>query len=376
MPQDLENKDQYLVGAFVQACRVMASFRSPREALSLTEIVSRTGLQKGTAFRLLYTLHHEYFLEKTADNRYRLSISLPRKTKIRIGYSANERDSFTRAVTDALMEAAAQARVEMICVNNNASSELALENAKFLVEKRIDLAIIFFGDYTIGDSLAHTFRKANIPLIAIDVPYPGATYYGANNYHAGLLAGRHMGRWGKLHWRNRNPTFLLIGYRRAGSLVHSRLRGMQAGIKECWKETGEYRFATVDSVGDYGSSYKSVQEYLNSSPAEYTIIGAINDPAALGALDAFKYSGRIESCAVMGQNAERQIRIELRRPGTRLIGSVAYFPEKYGRAILKLARKILTGAQVSPAVVTKHVLVTRENLDRLYPNDALLDSRD
>jgi len=26
-------------------------------------------------------------------------------------------------------------------------------------------------------------------MIAIDIPHPGATYYGANNYEAGLIAG-------------------------------------------------------------------------------------------------------------------------------------------------------------------------------------------
>jgi ABC-type sugar transport system substrate-binding protein len=32
--------------------------------------------------------------------------------------------------------------------------------------------------------------EARIPMIAIDIPHPGATYFGANNYGAGLLAGR------------------------------------------------------------------------------------------------------------------------------------------------------------------------------------------
>jgi IclR helix-turn-helix domain len=28
---------------------------------------------------------------------------------------------------------------------------------------------------------------AGIPMIAIDIPHPGATYYGAHNYEAGLI---------------------------------------------------------------------------------------------------------------------------------------------------------------------------------------------
>ena len=36
--------------------------------------------------------------------------------------------------------------------------------------------------------------EANIPVIAIDIPHPGATYFGANNYQAGLIGGRALGR--------------------------------------------------------------------------------------------------------------------------------------------------------------------------------------
>jgi ribose transport system substrate-binding protein len=373
MPGSARGEKQYLVGAFVQACRVMAAFRRPGEALLLSDVVARTGLQKGTVFRLLYTLHHEGFLEKTPNSRYRLRISLPRKSSLRFGYSANEKDSFTRVVTGSLHEAAEDANIELVSLNNKASTEIALENAEMLVAERVDVAIIFFGDHSIADALSARFMTANIPIIAIDVPQPGATYFGANNYQAGLIAGRHMGHWARTHWKEKSPTFVLIGYARAGALVQARVRGMLTGIKETWKDHEQYRLVSLDSIGDYTSSYDTVRDYLGRTAPGHTMIGAINDPAVLGALCAFQQAGRTEFCAAMGHNAEWDVRVELRRSGTRLIGSVAYFPEKYGRGIIALARKILNGAHVPPAVLTKHVLVTPENLDRLYPNDALMN---
>ena len=62
----------------------------------------------------------------------------------------------------------------------------------------------------------------------------------------------------------------------------------------------------------------------------------------------------------------------VREPGTRLIGSVAYFPEKYGAEILAVALDILNRRPVPPAVFAKHQLVTPENVDHIYPNDRLL----
>ena len=69
----------------------------------------------------------------------------------------------------------------------------------------------------------------------------------------------------------------------------------------------------------------------------------------------------------MGQNASPEGRAELRQPGTRLIGSVAYFPEKYGAEIVAVALDILNRRPVPPAVFVKHQLVTPENVDHIYP---------
>jgi ribose transport system substrate-binding protein len=102
------------------------------------------------------------------------------------------------------------------------------------------------------------------------------------------------------------------------------------------------------------------------------LVGTINDPSALGALRAFQEAGRTEECAIMGQNASPEGRAELRGRGTRLIGSVAYFPETYGPEIVTVALDILHRRPVPPAVFVKHQLVTPENVDHVYPNDELI----
>ena len=38
--------------------------------------------------------------------------------------------------------------------------------------------------------IASKFLEANTPVIAIEIPHPGATYFGANNYKAGLIGGK------------------------------------------------------------------------------------------------------------------------------------------------------------------------------------------
>ena len=61
------------------------------------------------------------------------------------------------------------------------------------------------------------------------------------------------------------------------------------------------------------------------------------------------------------------IRPEIRQPHSRVIGSTAYMPEKYGEKLIELALKILRGEPVPPAVYTDHTFITAENIDLFYP---------
>jgi ribose transport system substrate-binding protein len=63
---------------------------------------------------------------------------------------------------------------------------------------------------------------------------------------------------------------------------------------------------------------------------------------------------------------------ELRESWTPLVASVAAFPERYGDGLTKLAFDILARRPAPPAFFIHHQLVTRTNVDHLYPNDALL----
>jgi ribose transport system substrate-binding protein len=64
------------------------------------------------------------------------------------------------------------------------------------------------------------------------------------------------------------------------------------------------------------------------------LVGAINDKSALGELAALHQLGRSEQCGLVSQGGSVEGRSELRKPGTRLIGSVAFFPEKYGHCFI------------------------------------------
>jgi ribose transport system substrate-binding protein len=220
--------------------------------------------------------------------------------------------------------------------------------------------------------VAAKYREAGIPLIALEVPHPGATYFGANNYEAGLIGGRHLGRWAKAQRYTDADEIVLIALDRAGSLPKMRLTGMLVGMREIHPPLEHCRVTYLDGDGKLGESFEVMRRHLRVSRSRRYLIGAINDPSALGALRAMQEAGRQECCAIMGQNAAPEGRAELRQPGTRLIGSVAYFPEKFGADVIAVALDILHKRPLPPAVFVKHQLVTPENVDHIYPNDTLM----
>lgn len=365
-------RDRYLVKSVVHSSQLIGAFRAPGEALSLKEISARSGLPKTMAFRLLYTLEKCAMVDKVGENLYQSRVRPWKQRLYRLGYAAQGTDyQFSREVSESLQRAAAAEGIELICVDNRYSAKIAQRNADLLVREKVDLAIEFQTDEEVAPIVAGKYREAGIPMIAIDIPHPGATYYGANNYEAGLIAGRYIGRWVKERWQSEVDEILLLALKRAGNLPRMRLSGLLVGLNLILPAAANWRVTYLEGDGELGPSFEAVRRHLRSAHARRVVVGAVNDPSALGALRAFQEAGQAENCVVMGQNASPEGRAELRQPKTRFVGSVAYFPERYGENLIRVSLDILNQRPVPPAVFVEHKLVTPASVDHHYPNDAL-----
>ena len=125
----------------------------------------------------------------------------------------------------------------------------------------------------------------------------------------------------------------------------------------------------LDTRGEFLASFDRVRKHLRVSPAQKTLLIGINDEATLGGLRAFEESGRSEFCAAVALGGVHQTRAELRSLGTRLIACVAFFPERYGESLMRLALEILHKRHVPPAVYAQPQLLTPQNVNNFYPAD-------
>jgi ribose transport system substrate-binding protein len=367
---DQETQSPEVVESILRACELLRAWRYEGELLRLRDVTARTNLRKTTAHRLLQSLVAGGLVERVGREQYRSNIRPLAATRSRIGFAAQTQDStFSRLVSESVVRAAAERNVDLVCVNNRYSSKAAVRNAESLVRDRVDLVIEFQTYEDVASLVAHRFLEAGIPVIAVEIPHPGAVYFGANNYQAGLIGGRALGRWAGENWRGQVDEILQFEERIAGPLPNSRVTGMLNGILEALPAAENARVFSFDGRGNFEASLNAVRRHLRTSAARRVLVVANNDPSALGALRGFEECGREQCCAVMGQNAIPEAREELRRQHTRLIGSVAYFPERYGDDLVPLALSMLAGKPTPPAIFVKHALVTAANVDRLYPLD-------
>ncbi|HEY9136805.1 MAG TPA: substrate-binding domain-containing protein, partial [Terriglobus sp.] len=357
---EANQKRGYTIQAVVRAASILNAFQSTSEVLDLRVVASRVGLHKATTFRLLETLVETHLLERAGKQGYRCCVQLARTKRYRIGYgSQTSLLPFTAAVSDGLVVAANNANIDLLVLNNGLSPRAALQNADTFVSEKVDLVIDSQINVGIAAQIAVKFAAARIPFIAIDIPHPGAIYFGADNYKAGRMAGRHLARWATKNWKSGPEQVILLGVDAAGPLLNARLSGVLDGIHEMSPSAHRIPTHHYDTKGgQFEATLDVVRRHIRRRAPERALVGAVNDSTALAALQAFREAGIERCCAIAGQDGSLAAREEMRRRSSRLICSVAYFPETYGERLVRLALDVLKHKPVAPAIFVQHELLT------------------
>jgi ribose transport system substrate-binding protein len=225
-------------------------------------------------------------------------------------------------------------------------------------------------DTRIAGQISARFRAASIPVIALEIPHPETIFYGANNSQAGLIAGRYLARWAESHWQGKVDELLLLELPKAGQVPNARILGSMLGVIERLVWLSDRQIKILRTSGHYENTIGLTRNHLRRSRSERILVAAINDPCALGALEAFRDAGREEHCAIVGHNASPEAHAELAEKNSRLVGSVGYFPERYGEGVIPLALDLLAGGPVPPATFIRHEMITSANLRSFYPLSA------
>jgi len=368
-------KARYRVGTLEKAFSILHLIERSRSPLKIHEIAEATGIERGTVFRVLCTLERHQYVERLPDKKYRATS--PRRLT-RLGYAGPLSGTpFRRDVTAGIQRAASELGLELLMLDNTEDDpEANLENARTLINAKVDLAMEFQPIDSIAHVVGGLFASAAIPLIAVETQIPGAVFFGGNNYGAGGMAGEALAKFSLEEWNGEFDYLLLIESPSRGPACQARLVGALDGVQRILGAFPKSRVIHLDGHANKDASTVAVARALRSLPSNARLlISAFNDPTAVGALQALREAGRGKYAAIVGQNATAESREEISRGDGPLIASVAYFPEHYGNRLMRLALAILNHESPPPAVYTEHVVLDCHNIHVYYPQYAALDRK-
>ncbi len=357
-------KRLYLIPILSKALDVIELLEQDHTTLTLEDIYQRTSISKTSVYRILKTLVHRGYLAQTPSGRYRL-VSRPRR--LRFGFAVQSAEMpFSNAVAQSVTAAASAAGVELIVLDNRYDPEVAARNAEEFVSKRIDLVLEFQVEEAAAPRVAHIFKKAEIPMVAIDVPHPNATYFGVDNFEVGYEAAAILAQYAHRQWKGKVDRVVGVGFREAGSFVQHRITGAFDGIRERFKELTEDRFIQIEGRGMREASHGAMSEYLGGRKGgELTLVAAANDTSALGVLDAVREAGQEANFAIVGQDCVPEVLEEMHSKSSAIVGSISHETETYGPRLIQLGISILRGYTVPPYNYVHHRAVTPDALGEI-----------
>ncbi|MGP8253380.1 MAG: substrate-binding domain-containing protein [Terracidiphilus sp.] len=360
-------KRLYLIPILSKALDVIELFERDHAPLTLEDVYQQTNISKTSVYRILKTLVHRGYLAQTQNGQYRL-VSRPRR--LHFGFAVQSADlPFSVALSRSVNAAAAAAGVELLMLDNRFDPDVAVRNAEEFVTGRVDLVLEFQVEEAVAPRVAHILKKADIPLVAIDVPHPNATYFGVDNFEVGYEAGAMLAQYALRYWKGKADRVLGVGFSEAGSFVQSRISGAFDSLRERLPGLTAAQFVQIDGRGMREASRMAMLEFLRSSaPAERTLVAAATDSSALGVLDAIRETDKEENFAIVGQDCIPEVLDELRKGTSAIIGSISHEAESYGPRLIQLGIAILRGYTVPPYNYVHHRAVTAESLNA--PPDA------
>ena len=358
MPPSKTTKRLYLIPVLSKAIDILELLQSESQPMTLEAIHRKTRISKTTVYRVLKTFVHRGYLSHSPDGTYR-HVSAPKK--ICFGFAGQSSEMpFSVEVTESLKTAAASVGVDLFILDNAYDGPTALRNAEEFIANKVDLIIEFQVEQDVAPVIGDKIAGANIPLIAIDIPHPHATYFGVDNYRVGMEAGEALVAHAVAHWDGKVDWALGLDLNEAGQLVQSRMTGAFEGIRKGRPDLPIEIFVRMDGRGLRDISRKLVSDFLDRHPKDkHILIAAATDSSALGAVDAVREHKRERHVAIVGQDCIAEAITEMQRDKSPLIGSVSHEPSSYGPSLIHLGLALLRGQTVSPYNYVAHKLVTR-----------------
>ncbi len=295
--------------------------------------------------------------------------------EVAIGYiSGGDSDPFVFQVTENIRAEAAAAGVKLFECDADFTAEKALECARNLSAQDLDAMINW--QFIADASAAVCEAYGNLPTVTMDVPEEpcGKVFVGADNFQAGIIAGTALGEFTELEFGCEYDLYVSLELPGQPDINDARAGGTREGFEDVCGPISDDKFVQIDKQQGGADNQENIRrtftDVLTANPnAEVVLVAApFGDGDANASLAAADTAGRGDNIWVVAHGADESSWKPIRND-SRFLGSVAYFPERYGTLAVPAAIALAKGEDVPDKILMQHVFITADNIDEFYPEN-------
>ncbi|HHV09138.1 MAG TPA: sugar ABC transporter substrate-binding protein [Clostridiales bacterium] len=279
-----------------------------------------------------------------------------------IGYSpATLNNAFWLAVEDGVKKAIEEkgAKVNLVEVDANGDQSIMNDRISDLISSGIDALLLAPADSTACTSALNQLKDAGVPVINFDTPVDAAdlveTIIASDNYNAGYVVGADAAQ------KMKDGAKILVLHSPRASACVQRYDGFIKALDESGKK---YTVVNVlDGKGDQETSMGLVADAVVADP-DLSIIFAVNDPSAMGAVNAIDQSSVTLENKIMVYGVDGNPDAKTMVKNGKMEGTGAQSPETLGYDSMIAALTFLEGGTLEKNVVVDTFLISADNVDQ------------
>lgn len=282
--------------------------------------------------------------------------------KLVVGYSpATLNNAFWLAVEDGVKKAIKEKgrKVELVEVDANGDQSVMNDRISDLISSGIDALLLAPADSTACTSALKQCKEANIPVINFDTPVDSAnlvkTIIASDNQNAGYVVGKDAAS------KMKEGAKILVLHSPRASACVDRYNGFVKAMKESGK-----KYTIVNTLDGEGATEKSTTLTADALVADpdLSIIFAVNDPSAMGAVYAIQQTSAALKNHIMVYGVDGNPDAKVMIKNGDMEGTGAQSPETLGYDSMNSVFKLLDGGTLERKVVVPTFLVDKDNVSK------------
>lgn len=289
--------------------------------------------------------------------------------KIVIGFDAfSDSVDFSHKIHQNLQAEADKAGAKLLYAESNGDATTALKNVNAFLSQ--GATVIVESAWATGavQAVADLCESKGIPCISIDIPVSNAYFMGVNNAAAGQVAGKAALDYVQKNWGGKVDDIVIEFPTVNGPEVKKRVEGVPLAFSAANIKVPNVVWFDPGSSDATIASKQLATDFLTAHPNDkHIVFVTTNDQGAQGVLSAIQTSHRDSDCIIVSHGADVPAITNLRGPENSWIGSVGYFPEKYGTTIINMITQLSEGKTIPKETYITNVFIDKSNIDQYYP---------